>query len=382
MTTAPEKRARPPAPAAGFGRVLALATALFVTASLPVLAQGFNWPWDEPSRKPPPQEAPAWRPPPEPAPPPAVQPAPAARSDNPICLQLEQRLVQEGQRGNQSRDLVPMVESELRQVEQQYRTSSAQLDKSNCYDYFLFSKTLRRSPKCVDLSREVEQLKRRVSDLETQRQQMQASGGHSYQDDIIRELARNNCGPAYTQQARRSDGPNPFSSLWQDEESSGSGGVGTFGNLGYATYRTVCVRLCDGYYFPVSFSTLPNHFERDAEVCQSKCAAPTELFYYQNPGGAVDQMVGFRNNEQYTTLKSAFRYRKEYVQGCSCKEVEYTPQTPIPQQTGSVGAPPSATTPRPRAPAQSISVAPPPRAEAPAGDASGWVSETAPALPQ
>jgi hypothetical protein len=85
------------------------------------------------------------------------------------------------------------------------------------------------------------------------------------------------------------------------------------------------VRLCDGYYFPVSFSTLPNHFQRDADQCQSQCAAPAELYYHQNPGGAVEQMVSASNQQPYTSLKSAWRYRKEFVQGCSCKAAEYQP---------------------------------------------------------
>jgi hypothetical protein len=31
------------------------------------------------------------------------------------------------------------------------------------------------------------------------------------------------------------------------------------------TYRTVCVRLCDGFYFPISFSTYRSHFKKDAQ---------------------------------------------------------------------------------------------------------------------
>jgi hypothetical protein len=147
------------------------------------------------------------------------------------------------------------------------------------------------------------------------------------QDEIIRELARNNCGATYQQEARRRGDSNPFSSLWQDED-SGPGArppTNQFGALPYATYRTLCVRLCDGYYFPVSFATLPNHFPRDAEVCQSKCAAPAELYYHQNPGGAVEQMVSVTDQKPYTSLRNAFRHRKEYVRDCSCKQAEYKP---------------------------------------------------------
>ena len=95
------------------------------------------------------------------------------------------------------------------------------------------------------------------------------------------------------------------------------------------------MRLCDGYFFPVSFSTLPSHFEQDAASCQSKCAAPVELYYYQNPGAAVDQSVALHTQEPYTSLKTAFRYRKELVKGCSCKEAEYTP--PEGEQAGQAG---------------------------------------------
>mgnify|MGYP001313745712 CR=1 FL=1 len=76
----------------------------------------------------------------------------------------------------------------------------------------------------------------------------------------------------------------------------------------------------------MSFATLPSHFAQDADVCSSKCAAPTELYYHPNPGGAMEQAVALQSSEPYTKLKSAFRYRKEYVNGCSCKEAEYVPQ--------------------------------------------------------
>ena len=57
--------------------------------------------------------------------------------------------------------------------------------------------------------------KRRLADLEARRQDIIGSSGRSYQDDIIRELARNNCGANYVDMARRRD-----DGMWQDEESS------------------------------------------------------------------------------------------------------------------------------------------------------------------
>ena len=302
----------------------ALTAVALMTAAHPASAQSW-WPFggneerrpSQPLDRPPPREAPA----PIPQPPPQQQGGAANWSTkNPMCLQLEQRLLQEGQKGSQSRDQIPRIEAEISNVDRAYNAGTAQLDKS-CYETFLFTKTFSSSSQCKELARQVEVSKRRLGELEAQRQDLVGGAGRSHKDDIIHELARNNCGANYVDQARRQDG-----GIWQDEETpSANTWTQQGGGTGVATYRTICVRLCDGFFFPVSFATLPSHFPQDAEVCSSKCAAPSELYYYPNPGGAVDQSVALKNQEAYTKLKVAFRYRKEYVNGCSCKEAEYVP---------------------------------------------------------
>ena len=307
-------------------RVTVLAIAWVVFAASPASAQSW-WPFGGDDTPPRPSE-PVRRPEPQAVPAPIPQPAPVpngavAGSKNPICLQLEQRLVQEGQKGSQWREQIPKIEAEIRQVDQAFNAGSNQLDKS-CYETFIFQRTFRSTPQCKELSKQVEGSKRRLQELETQRQDLISSGGRSYQDDIIRELARNNCGANYADQARRREG----SGVWQDEEAVGTNTWNPQGGNGATTYRTICVRSCDGFYFPVSFSTLPSHFPQDAEVCGQKCAAPSELYYYPNPGGSVDQSVALASQEPYVKQKFAFRYRKEYVSGCSCKEAEFVPPTP------------------------------------------------------
>ncbi|NOT70351.1 MAG: DUF2865 domain-containing protein [Hyphomicrobium sp.] len=372
-------------------------TAALATVS-PASAQSW-WPFGgeeerrpvprEPMNRPQPQQIPApipGQPPqmaPQAAPQPGVSPgAPGATNwatKNPICLQLEQRLVQEGQKGNQSQARLPQIETEIRTVDRNFNVGASQLDKT-CYEYFLFTKSFRNTPQCKELAKQVDVAKRRLSELEAQRQEAMGSAGRSYKDDIIRELARNNCGANYADQARRRDG-----GVWQDEETVGNSTWTPQGTSGVATYRTLCVRLCDGYYFPVSFSTLPSHFPQDAEVCSSKCAAPTELYYYPNPGGSVDQSVALKSQENYTKLKVAFRYRKEYVNGCSCKEAEYVPANGVvPDKKAEGGAAPA--TPK-------TSAFPPRRADAggagvplttgstsvpaaPAAPGSGWEAKT------
>lgn len=291
-------------------------------ASAPALAQGW-WPWANNNPPPTPRE-PVYKQPPPAAPSPAPTAPGQAFNPNrpPICLQLEQRLALEANRGSQIRDQLPRIEGEMRQADRASQAAQSQLDRADCYEYFLFAKSLKRSRACLDLASQADTAKRKVGELEAQRQQILQAGGRSLRDDIVAELARNNCGPGYQQQARSSG---PFSSLWQDEDGGGPAG-NRFGALPYATFRTVCVRLCDGYFFPVSFSTLPAHFDHDADICQQRCAAPAELYYHPNPGGAVEQAVSHKTKQPYTSLRTAFRFRKEFVNGCSCKQAEYVPQ--------------------------------------------------------
>jgi hypothetical protein len=325
--------------AASLGAALVLAATAGDAA-----AQWWQWPWSKQDDSPPiprePMRQPRGQPLPDQLPPlapgsqpqqrPYATPAPyASEGPNNICLQLEQRLVAEVQGAGHSREMLPKIEADIRDLERAYRSASIRLDRSDCWDTFLFSKTLKRRADCRKLNDDVENMRQRLADLDRQRGEIMGAGERSsLQDDIIRELARNGCGQQYVQEARKRDqANNPFAMLFGGGEDTEEqrGPANQFGNLPFATYRTLCVRLCDGYYFPVSFSTLPNHFQRDVQQCQSQCAAPADLYYYQNPGGAVEQMISATNQEPYTSLKSAFRYRKEYVPGCSCKQAEYDP---------------------------------------------------------
>ena len=195
------------------GRRLRLGAAIVlagVLAAGPVLAQGW-WPWSapEPERQPPIPQEPVFRPaqpndgtaqPNDRAPPSADQPVaqpPSANwsTKNPICLQLENRLVQDSLRTNQSRDVLPNIEAQMRQADQTLQQSDHDLERGNCYEYFLFSKTLRRTRGCVDLARQKEQAQRRLADLEAQRQQIMGSSERSYRDDIVRELRATTAAP-------------------------------------------------------------------------------------------------------------------------------------------------------------------------------------------
>jgi hypothetical protein len=91
------------------------------------------------------------------------------------------------------------------------------------------------------------------------------------------------------------------------------GGLGRPG-----TYRTLCVRLCDGFYFPVSSATTGSGLSRDADACSASCGTEARLFYYPNAGGDVDSMVDL-TGLAYSSLPNAFKYRKTLVPECRCR---------------------------------------------------------------
>lgn len=86
------------------------------------------------------------------------------------------------------------------------------------------------------------------------------------------------------------------------------------------TYRTLCVRTCDGFFFPVSFATRKRHFADDAARCTEICpASETELYVYRNPGGDPAKMMSLAGT-LYSEQPFADRYKSEFVEGCSCRQ--------------------------------------------------------------
>ena len=82
-------------------------------------------------------------------------------------------------------------------------------------------------------------------------------------------------------------------------------------------FRTVCVRSCDGYYFPINFAIDRNSFKRDAAICRGIYPdGKAELFVYQNPGQEADQMTSL-DGEPYASKPYAFSYRSSYDPACA-----------------------------------------------------------------
>ncbi len=86
--------------------------------------------------------------------------------------------------------------------------------------------------------------------------------------------------------------------------------------FGGGSYRTLCVRSCDGYYFPISTVTTRGNFARDDAVCQSLC--PQAMLYAHSSGSESESMYRVVDGRSYKELETAFVYRKAYNPACTC----------------------------------------------------------------
>ncbi len=79
--------------------------------------------------------------------------------------------------------------------------------------------------------------------------------------------------------------------------------------------KAVCVRTCDGYYFPLHVRGASLREDGDA-LCQSLCPASETRIYFK-PGEL--EAARSSEGEAYSDLENAFRYRKTYDASCVCR---------------------------------------------------------------
>jgi hypothetical protein len=138
---------------------------------------------------------------------------------------------------------------------------------------------------------------------------------------ILAALQQNNCGAQYRnmppQQAARQRGfLETLFGGWREESDINASPLDLPSS---STFKTVCVRTCDGYYFPISYATVASRFGEDERACKRLCpAADVVLYTHRNPGEEIEQAVSLAGSA-YTELPAAFKYRREYNSACSCR---------------------------------------------------------------
>jgi hypothetical protein len=81
--------------------------------------------------------------------------------------------------------------------------------------------------------------------------------------------------------------------------------------------RSFCVRLCDGFFFPVGASGAGDNTEAHQLSCNAQCPfAETKI--YVAPPGAEGIAEASHGGVNYSRLPTAFAYREKLDKSCSC----------------------------------------------------------------
>jgi hypothetical protein len=250
---------------------------------------------------------------------------------NPVCPRLEAQLATIDRGGSND----PARDDQVRRYQDAAAKQQSELDRvtsqarrMGCDSSGFFSLFNGQSAQCGPVNTQIQQMRTNLEQITTSLERLRAGGpGGPDRDNqrrsVLTALAQNNCGPQYANAAPGPGGGNFLNNLF------GGGGGNTGGSviappgadLGppAGTFRTVCVRSCDGAYFPISFATVPARFPDDEKTCKALCpAAEASLFVHRNPGEDINQAVSI-GGQPYTSLPNAFHFRTEFNPSCACK---------------------------------------------------------------
>ncbi len=254
--------------------------------------------------------------------PPPPQGAPPV---NPICPRLEAQLATIDRGGSND----PAKDDQIRRYQEAGSKQQAELDhvtsqakRMGCDSSGFFSLFNNNSAQCGPINAQIQQMRSNLDQITSGLERLRGGGygSDNQRRSVLIALAQNNCGPQYANAAPPSGPGNFLNNLF--------GGGNNNGSLPppspdfaapSGTFRTVCVRTCDGGYFPISFATVATRFPDDERSCKALCpATEATLFTYRNPGEDINQAVSV-NGQPYTSLPNAFHFRTEFNPTCSCK---------------------------------------------------------------
>jgi hypothetical protein len=339
------------------------------------------------------------------APPPAEPPQPQAGPPvNPICPRLEVQLatIDRGGSGDPARDdQIRRYQDAASKQQAELDRVTAQAKRMGCDSSGFFSLFSGQSAQCGPVNNQIQQMRGNLDQITTSLERLRGGpGGGSDRDNqrrsVLLALAQNNCGPQYAAAAR---GPGNFlDTLFGNNGNPNPPPPGADFGPQSGTFRTVCVRTCDGGYFPISFATVPGRFPDDEKTCKALCpATEANLYAYRNPGEDINQAVS-TNGAPYTALPNAFHFRTEFNPSCACKapgqtwsdalksiddkaeaeqqgDIIVTEESAKKMQQRPLAKPGSASGRKGAPPASAVNAPPPDAAAAPADSTSGTASD-------
>nr|WP_206116906.1 DUF2865 domain-containing protein [Rhizobium laguerreae] len=267
--------------------------------------------------------------------------APAAAQSSAVCEDLRGRLADlprsigngNGPEARQYASAMAEQNLELRKVRNELRSN-------DCTSGSMVVIGGENADYCAELSQAEVRMIDNIRYLQDRRGELLGRGSDNDQPrrELMAALDRNGCNsenfyapdersaadpaPSVEEQAMRTD---TFIPLGGGEEVDPRYGLPRADML--SPVSTMCVRSCDGGFFPISSNATTVDFGRDAQTCAKMCPGiETELFYRDVTSTEASNMISVAMGTPYSAMKNAFAYKNRTPgekSSCACNLTAY-----------------------------------------------------------
>jgi hypothetical protein len=83
--------------------------------------------------------------------------------------------------------------------------------------------------------------------------------------------------------------------------------------------QAVCVRTCDGGFFPLTLSVRQSEPDQLTGLCQALCPNTAVTVYTRSPNQDISTAASLDGNAPYSDLPNALKFQKKFDPACTCK---------------------------------------------------------------
>lgn len=235
-----------------------------------------------------------------------------AQAGTRACRQLEAQLASLSGSGRASPAQARRYDDAIARQREQMDKARAQARKAGCG----FAMTGRMVSFCGEINAMLGRMDKNLGQLQRKRAQLSGGGSRRERARIMAALDAGGCRAPKRSSAREASAGPRERAVFERGSGLRIGGLS-------GSFRTLCVRSCDGYYFPVSWSVSSGAFERDGKVCEAMCpGTQVELHYHRVSGEDSEDMVSAATGRPYREMENAFLYRKPGASvpaACGCR---------------------------------------------------------------
>lgn len=256
---------------------------------------------------------------------------PAAASE--ICAELQTRLASVPVTAD-VQDRTQVYSSAISRQSLELRKARSDLRQLGCGGGSITVYGSSGGGECAAIAASISEMERNLQILEKKRSEASfVAGDRAVRTRILSEMSLNGCDTTASIEGAATDdrdARSPGADGWDGERrrntpttfSNAAGAVMPGAAPSGGALRTVCVRTCDGGFFPVSSAASPIDFRRDQRACAAMCPqTETELFYQPLESPDSRDMVSTVTGQPYSALPNAFAYQSRDLSmdsSCGC----------------------------------------------------------------